>query len=57
MDRARNWICRFIFHRVGSRRMVRELGARAGICAIRGLPDCAWSWIVGAVDAWNDMIS
>ena len=57
MGRARNWICRFIFRGAGSRGMVHELGARPGICAVCGLPDCARSRIVDAVDAWNDVIS
>src|SRR5207247_10723505 len=57
MDRARNWICRFIFRRAGGRRMVYELGARARFRAICGIPDSARSRIVDAVDAWNDVIS
>ncbi len=57
MDRARNWICGFVFRRAGSRGMVHELGARPGICAVCGLSDCARSRIVDAVDAWNDVIS
>ena len=57
MGRARNWICCFIFRRACGRRMVHELGSRAGICAVCGLPDCARSRIVDAVDAWNDVIS
>ena len=57
MDRARNWICRFIFRRAGGRRMVYELGARARICAVCGVPHSARSRIVDAADAWNDVMS
>jgi len=57
MGRDRNWICCFIFRRACGRRMVHELGSRAGICAVCGLPDCARSRFVDPVDAWNDVIS
>ena len=57
MGRDRNWICGFIFRRACGRRMVHELGSRAGICAVCGLPNCARSRIVDAIDAWNDVIS
>src|SRR5207249_2259611 len=57
LGRARNWIRRFIFRCAGGRRLVHELGARAGICALRGLPDSSRSRVVDAVDPWNDVIS
>jgi hypothetical protein len=57
MDRDRNWICRFVFCGAGSRGVVHELGSRAGIRAFCGLPDCARSGIVDALDAWNAVIS
>ena len=57
MGPDRNWICCVIFRRACGRRMVHELGSRARICAVCGLPDCARSRIVDAVDAWNDVIS
>ena len=57
MGRARNWIYCFIFRRACGRCVVHELGSRAGICAVCGLPNCARSRIVGAVNAWNAVIS
>ena len=57
MDRARDWIRCFVFCRACSCRMVHELGTRAGFCALCGLPNSAWSRIVDAVDAWNDVNS
>jgi undecaprenyl-diphosphatase len=55
MDRAGNWVRRFILCGAGGRRMVHELGALSRICAICDLPNCARSRIVDAVDAWNDV--
>src|SRR5205823_10112560 len=51
MDRARNWIYRFVFRSTGSGRMVYELGAHAWVCAVCCLSDCARHRIIDVVNS------
>ena len=51
MDRARHRICSFVFRGAGSGRMVYELGAHAGICAVCCLSNCARRWIIDSTRA------
>src|SRR2546430_17024845 len=51
MDRARHWICILIFRGAGGGRMVYELGAHAGICAVCSLSNCARRWTIDSTRA------
>jgi len=51
MDRARNRIYHFVFRRTGRGRMVYELGARARVCAVCCLSDCARHRIIDAANS------
>src|SRR5690349_3856796 len=56
MDRAGDWICRFISGSPGCRRVVHELGAHTRFCPVRALSHCTRHRIAGSADAGNTLI-
>src|SRR5437764_12936386 len=55
MDRARDWIRRFVYGRARRGRVVHAVGANKGICAICGLPNRPCDRCVDFVNARFDL--